>query len=65
MSLQEIADQVVRGKLRFSPQQVRVLIELLPFHMPKLGDSPPSPDRRGLLFKIGARPSAHRGRTSG
>ncbi|MGA8694762.1 MAG: hypothetical protein WB689_13140 [Xanthobacteraceae bacterium] len=49
MSLQEIADQVVRGKLRFSPQQVRVLIELLPFHMPKLGDSPRSPDRRGLI----------------
>jgi hypothetical protein len=44
---------------------VRLLIELLPFHMPKLGDSPRSPDRRGLLFKIGARPSAHRGARRG
>jgi hypothetical protein len=32
----ELAEQVVRGKVKLSPQQLRVLIELLPFHAPKL-----------------------------
>jgi hypothetical protein len=36
ISLQELAEQVVRGKVKLSPQQVRMLIELLPFYMPKL-----------------------------
>jgi hypothetical protein len=35
-TLQELAEQVVRGKVKLSPQQVRMLIELLPFYMPKL-----------------------------
>jgi hypothetical protein len=34
--LPELAEQVVRGKVRLSPPQMRMLIELLPFHMPKL-----------------------------
>ena len=32
----ELAEQVVRGKVKLSPQQVRMLIELLPFYAPKL-----------------------------
>jgi hypothetical protein len=32
----ELAEKVVRGEVKLSPQQVRVLIELLPFHAPKL-----------------------------
>ena len=31
-----LAEQVVRGKVKLSPPQMRMLIELLPFHMPKL-----------------------------
>ena len=34
--LAELAEQVVRGKVKLSPAQMRMLIELLPFHMPKL-----------------------------
>jgi hypothetical protein len=34
--LPELAEQVVRGKVKLSPQQARMLIELLPFYMPKL-----------------------------
>ena len=34
--LPELAEQVVRGKVKLSPPQMRMLIELLPFHMPKL-----------------------------
>jgi hypothetical protein len=34
--IQELAEQVVRGKRRLSPAQMRMLIELLPFYMPKL-----------------------------
>jgi len=36
ISLAELAEQVVRGKVKLSPPQMRMLIELLPFHMPKL-----------------------------
>jgi hypothetical protein len=32
----ELAEQVVRGKVKLSQPQLRMLIELLPFHMPKL-----------------------------
>src|SRR5215472_15656491 len=32
----EIADRVVRGKLKLSREQMRLLIELLPYHRPKL-----------------------------
>jgi hypothetical protein len=34
--LPELAEQVVRGKVKLTPAQLRMLIELLPFHMPKL-----------------------------
>jgi len=34
--LMELAEMVVRGKVRLSPQQQRMLIELLPFIAPKL-----------------------------
>src|SRR5215831_18722648 len=34
--LTELAEQVVRGKVKLSPPQMRMLIELLPFHLPKL-----------------------------
>jgi hypothetical protein len=34
--LEEIADRVVRGRLKLSPPQMRLLIELLPYHRPKL-----------------------------
>jgi hypothetical protein len=34
--LQELAEQVVRGKVTLSPPQMRMLIELLPFYMAKL-----------------------------
>jgi hypothetical protein len=34
--LTEIADMVVRGKLKLSPQRQRMLIELLPYTAPKL-----------------------------
>ena len=36
ISLAELAEQVVRGKVKLSPPQMRMLIELLPFHLPKL-----------------------------
>jgi hypothetical protein len=32
----ELAEHVVRGKVKLSPPQLRMLIELLPFHLPKL-----------------------------
>jgi hypothetical protein len=32
----ELADMVMRGEVKLSPQQMRVMIELLPFHAPKL-----------------------------
>ena len=35
MSLLEAAEKVARGELKLSPQQTRVLIELLPYHAPK------------------------------
>jgi hypothetical protein len=34
--LLELADQVVRGKIKLSSQQMRMLIEMLPFVAPKL-----------------------------
>ena len=34
--LRELAEQVVRGKVKLTPMQQRMLIELLPFYMPKL-----------------------------
>jgi hypothetical protein len=34
--LLELADQVVRGKVKLSAQQMRMLIEMLPFVAPKL-----------------------------
>jgi hypothetical protein len=34
--LLELAEKVVRGEVKLSPQQISVLIELLPFHAPKL-----------------------------
>ena len=34
--LPELAEQVVRGKVKLTPPQMRMLIELLPFHMPRL-----------------------------
>ena len=33
--LLELADRVVRGKLKLSPPQMRLLIELLPYYRPK------------------------------
>src|SRR6516164_8791355 len=36
ISLDEIADRVVRGKLKLTPPQMRLLIELLPYYKPKL-----------------------------
>jgi hypothetical protein len=35
MTMLELAEAVVRGKIALSPQQQRMLIELLPFHAPK------------------------------
>jgi hypothetical protein len=32
----DLADAVVRGKAKLSAQQMRLLIELLPYHLPKL-----------------------------
>ena len=37
MPLMALAEAVVRGKVALSPQQERMLRELLPFHAPKLG----------------------------
>ena len=34
--LPELAEQVVRGKVKLSQSQLIMLIELLPFHMPQL-----------------------------
>jgi len=34
--LPELAEQVVRGKGKLSSPQLRMLIELLPFHLPRL-----------------------------
>jgi hypothetical protein len=34
--LAELAEQVVRSRVKLSPPQLRMLIELLPFHLPKL-----------------------------
>ncbi|MFZ2082391.1 MAG: hypothetical protein WAV38_38205 [Xanthobacteraceae bacterium] len=34
--LMELADKVVRGKVTLSPQQQRMLIEMLPYIVPKL-----------------------------
>jgi len=34
--LPELAEQVVRGRVKLTPPQMRMLIELLPFYMPKL-----------------------------
>jgi|SRR5215469_15804984 len=34
--LMELADRVVRGKIKLSQQQVRMLIEMLPYIAPKL-----------------------------
>jgi hypothetical protein len=36
LSLDQIADDVVRGKRTLSPPQMRLLIELLPYYRPKL-----------------------------
>lgn len=35
VSVIDLADAVVRGKAKLSPQQMRLLIELLPYHLPK------------------------------
>ena len=32
----ELADMVMRGEAKLSPQQMRAMVELLPFHAPKL-----------------------------
>jgi hypothetical protein len=32
----DLADMVMRGEVKLSPQQMRAMIELLPFHAPKL-----------------------------
>jgi hypothetical protein len=32
----ELAEQVARGKRKVSPQQMRMLVELLPYYSPKL-----------------------------
>ena len=32
----ELAEQVVRGKVKLTAQQMRMLVEILPFYMPKL-----------------------------
>jgi hypothetical protein len=32
----ELADMVMRGEVKLSPQQMRAMVELLPFHAPKL-----------------------------
>ena len=32
----ELAEQVVRGKVKLSTQQMRMLVELLPYYSPKL-----------------------------
>lgn len=34
--IMQIADAVVRGKMKLSQPQMRLLIELLPYHSPKL-----------------------------
>jgi hypothetical protein len=34
--LPELAEQVVRGKVKLTAAQMRMLIELLPYHVPKL-----------------------------
>jgi hypothetical protein len=34
--IMQLADAVVRGKMKLSPPQMRLLIELLPYHAPKL-----------------------------
>ena len=34
--IMELADAVVRGKMKLSSPQMRLLIELLPYHAPKL-----------------------------
>jgi hypothetical protein len=36
LPLPALADEVVRGKRTLSPPQMRLLIELLPYHLPKL-----------------------------
>ena len=36
LPIAELAEQVVRGKVKLTPPQLRMLIELLPFHLPKL-----------------------------
>ena len=36
ISLLELADSVARGKRKLSPPQMRLLIELLPYHAPRL-----------------------------
>ena len=36
LPLLELAEQVARGKRKVSPQQMRILIELLPYFAPKL-----------------------------
>jgi len=36
VTIPELAEQVVRGKVKLTPPQQRMLIELLPFYMPKL-----------------------------
>jgi hypothetical protein len=36
VAIPELAEQVVRGKVELTPPQQRMLIELLPYYMPKL-----------------------------
>jgi hypothetical protein len=36
VSIPELAEQVARGKRKVSPQQMRMLVELLPYYSPKL-----------------------------
>ena len=36
LSYDQIADEVIRGKRKLSPQQLRLLIEIFPYYRPKL-----------------------------
>jgi hypothetical protein len=36
VSIPELAEQVARGKRKLTPQQMRMLVELLPYYSPKL-----------------------------
>jgi len=55
ISITELAEQVVRGKIRLSQPQMRMLIELLPYYAPKLTSGCGwLAEGRGLLHEIGS-----------